>query len=58
MGNIGIPLDILNVCDFDVFFLHFCIFLVLCYLQISLLCIMGELTGGRSVAVAVGVIDM
>ena len=60
MVNIGIPLDILNVCGFDGVFLllHFCIFLVLGYLQISLLCIMGELTGGRSVAVTVGVIDM
>ena len=46
MANIGITLDVLN------FFL--CVFGCL---QTSLLCIMGELAGGGSVAMAVGVSD-
>ena len=48
---IGIPLDISGYCRFYVFFW------VLGSLRTSIVCIMGEFTGGGLAAVAVGVSD-
>ena len=47
---ISITLEVFVLCRFD-------IFMGFGSLQISLLCIMGELAGGESVAVADGVSD-
>ena len=54
IANIGIPLDVLPFCFLN-FFLAFCFFGG--SLQTSLLCIVGELAGEWSVAVAVGISD-
>ena len=51
-GRMKLDLDVLQ---FKYFLLCFAIFRVLGSLQTSLLCIMGDLAGGGSVAVAIGV---
>ena len=56
-ANIGIPLDILGFCRFNVFFYVLKFDRVLGYLQTSGPCIVGELASGGSVAVAVGIGD-
>ena len=55
IANIGIPLDIYFFSDF--FYVCNFFLLVSGSLQTSLLCIIGELAGGGSVAVVFGVID-
>ena len=54
--NIGIPLYVFGFRCFDDF-LHWIFFLVFASLRSSLLCIMGEFTGGRLLAVAFSVSD-
>ena len=56
IANIGIPLEIFGFCHFD----NFCFLkkkmLVVWYLRTSQMCIMGEIAGGGSVAVAVALV--
>ena len=56
IAYIGIPADVLSFCRFNDF-MRFDIFSGFKSLRSSLLCIVGELAGGGSVAVAVGVSD-
>ena len=51
----GIPVDISGLLQFLCFFCVYNVFKVLESLQTSLLCIMGELAGEGSVAVAIGI---
>ena len=56
IANIGISQDIFGFLRFN-FFLRLDIFWAFWSLQTSLLCIMVEVAGGGSVAVAIGVSD-
>ena len=55
--NIGVPLDMFGFCCYNDS-LRFEIFQVLGSLRTSLLCILEELAGGGSVAMAVGITDI
>ena len=57
IANIGIPLDIFFFLLFPCFFCVLKPIWVFGSLRTSLLCLIGELAGGGSVAVAVGVSD-
>ena len=54
IANIGIPLHVLDFCSFDLVLLFEFIW-VLGSFQTSLLCLVGELAGGQSVAMAFGI---
>ena len=56
IASIGIPLDIFGFFRLEDF-LRYEMFSIFASLQISILCIMGELAGGGSVTVAVAVSD-